>query len=113
MQDQMTHAEAVSKLAELAEENELLRAAMRFEWDEAGEPMTFAAAASDADEWLALIERLHNEGQGPWKFSEPDSLEKLLGCRNNMRRFLPPNVVGKGRCAALYRAASSDRRERP
>ena len=24
-----------------------------------------------------------------------------------------PNVEGKGRCAALYRAASSDRRERP
>ena len=24
-----------------------------------------------------------------------------------------PNVVGKGRCATLYRAASSDRRERP
>ena len=27
--------------------------------------------------------------------------------------FMTPNVVGKGRCATLYRAASSDRRERP
>jgi hypothetical protein len=27
--------------------------------------------------------------------------------------FYSVNVLGKGRCAALYRAASSDRRERP
>ncbi len=29
------------------------------------------------------------------------------------RHIEEPNVEGKGRCAALYRAASSDRRERP
>ncbi len=32
---------------------------------------------------------------------------------NRVRELLVHNVVGKGRCAALYRAASSDRRERP
>ena len=28
-------------------------------------------------------------------------------------QFMKHNVIGKGRCAAVYRAASSDRRERP
>ena len=38
MQDQMTHAEAVSKIAELAEENENLRAAAA-RWDSYREEM--------------------------------------------------------------------------
>lgn len=74
-----------------ADEIDRLAGNMRFEWDASGEPMTFAAAAEDADEWLALIELLHNEGRGPWKFSDHESLEKLRGCRNNLRRFLTPN----------------------
>lgn len=77
---------------ECTAEIERLKANMSFEWDESGEPMTFGAAAADADEWMALIERLHNEGRGPWKFSDSTSLEKLRGCRNNLRRFLTPNV---------------------
>lgn len=75
----------------LAAENDRLKAVMRFEWDEAGEPLTFAAAAQDADTWLALIELRHDEGRGPWKFSAGNSLEKLRDCRNNLRRCLPPN----------------------
>ena len=43
---------------------------------------------TDADEWLALIERLHNNGRGPWKFSDPESAGKLRGCRASLRRFI-------------------------
>lgn len=57
-------------------------------WDDAGEATTLVAAAADADEWLALIERLHNNGCGPWKFSDPDSAVKLRGCRASLRRFI-------------------------
>ena len=46
------------------------------------------AAAADADEWLALIERLHNNGRGPWKFSDPESAGKLRGCRASLHRFI-------------------------
>ena len=57
-------------------------------WDDDGEATTLAAAAADADEWLALIERLHNNGRGPWKFSDPESLGKLKGCRASLKRFI-------------------------
>jgi len=57
-------------------------------WDNDGEATTLAAAAADADEWLALIERLHNNGRGPWKFSDPESLEKLKGCRASLHKFI-------------------------
>jgi hypothetical protein len=43
-----------------------------------GAPANLHAAALDALEWLLLIERLHLLGR--WKFSEPDSLDKLRGC---------------------------------
>lgn len=56
------------------------------EWDEHGYPKTLAAAAEDAYEWLVLIDRLHTRGS--WKFSQPDSLEKLRGCMKNLREFL-------------------------
>ena len=59
------------------------------EWNAEGMPMNLLAAAEDADEWLALIERLHALRR--WKFSEPDSLEKLRACRSELRRFLVPN----------------------
>ena len=75
---------------------EVLEANLRPDWDEAGEAATLAAAAEDADEWMALIERLHDHGRGPWKFSEPDSLEKLRGCRRALRRFLTPNAEVTG-----------------
>ena len=64
--------------------------APRAEWDDAGEAASLAAAAEDADEWLALIERLHESGR--WKFSEADSAEKLRGCRRALRRLLASNA---------------------
>ena len=84
------------QISALCDEAERLRAEMKPEWDEAGEAKTLAAAAEDADEWMALIERLHNNGRGPWKFSQPDSLEKLRGCRRALRRFLTHNDQAKG-----------------
>ena len=60
------------------------------EWDDDGMPQNLLASAEDADEWLALIERLH--GMRRWKFSEPDSLEKLRACRAELRRFMTPNA---------------------
>lgn len=82
------------QISALCDEAERLRAEMKPEWDEAGEAKTLAAAAEDSDEWMALIERLHNNGRGPWKFSQPDSLQKLRGCRAALRRFLTPNAGG-------------------
>ncbi len=60
-------------------------------WNDDGEATNLTSAAEDADEWLALIERLHNDGRGPWKFSDATSLERLRGCRRALRRFLTPN----------------------
>ena len=57
-------------------------------WDGAGEATTLAAAAADAGEWLALIERLHDNGRGPWKFSDPESAGKLRGCRASLHKFI-------------------------
>ena len=37
----------------------------------------------------------------------------IVAMEAELARRAPSNVIGKGRCAALYRAASSDRRERP
>lgn len=88
------------QISALCDETERLRDMLRPEWDTVGEALTLAAAAEDADEWMALIERLHNNGRGPWKFSEPDSLEKLRGCRQALRRFLTPNLEVRGTCAA-------------
>lgn len=80
------------QITALCDEADKALAMLRTEWDEDGEAATLAAAAEDADEWLALIERLHNDGRGPWKFSDATSLERLLGCRRALRRFLTPNV---------------------
>jgi hypothetical protein len=52
----------------------------------AGVPVNLAAAAEDADEWLALIERLNEAGR--WQFSERDTLSKLQGCRRALRSHL-------------------------
>ena len=41
--------------------------------------------------------------------SAPTEIDARLSVGSSMH----PNVLGKGRCAKLYRAASSDRRERP
>jgi DNA-binding transcriptional regulator PaaX len=46
---------------------------------EGGRPANLVAAAKDADEWLAMIQRLNDAGR--WKFSEPDSRSKLDGSR--------------------------------
>ena len=61
-------------------------------WNEASEPTTLAAAAEDADEWLALIEKLH--GRGVWQFSERESLQNLRDCRESLRSHLRSNVGG-------------------
>jgi hypothetical protein len=60
------------------------------QWTPEGEPMTLQAAAEDADEWLALIERLN--AAGVWNFSQQDTAEKLRGCRKALRWFLTPNA---------------------
>ena len=62
-------------------------------WNEAGEPTTLAAAAEDADEWLALIEKLH--GRGVWQFSERESLQNLRDCRESLRSHLRSNAGDK------------------
>lgn len=43
-----------------------------------GIPDNLAAAAADASEWLALIERCVQAGR--WHFGLPDSLSKLQAC---------------------------------
>jgi len=55
------------------------------EWD-GGEPVNLQAAARDADEWLALIQRLNDAGR--WLFSQPDSRSKLDGCRAALSKIL-------------------------
>lgn len=55
------------------------------EWD-GGEPANLQAAARDADEWLALIQRLNDAGR--WRFSQPDSRSKLDGCRAALSKIL-------------------------
>ena len=55
------------------------------EWD-GGEPANLQAAARDADEWLALIQRLNDAGR--WLFSQPDSRPKLDGCRAALSKIL-------------------------
>ena len=84
------------QITALCDEADKARAMLRADWDEAGEATTLAAAAEDADEWMALIERLHNDGRGPWKFSDATSLERLRGCRMALRRFLTPNAKVRG-----------------
>ena len=74
---------------------EKLQAALVPEWDEVGEARTLAAAAYDADEWMALIQRLNDSGRGPWKFSDPESAEKLRGCRKALKRLLPIDENGR------------------
>jgi len=76
------------QISALCDETDRLRDMLRPEWNEEGEAMTLASAAEDADEWLALIERLHNDGLGPWKFSDAHSLDRLRGCRRALRHFL-------------------------
>lgn len=51
-----------------------------------GEPANLQAAARDADEWLALIQRLNDAGR--WRFSRPDSRPKLDGCRAALSKIL-------------------------
>lgn len=67
-------------------------------WDSAGQPTNLAAAAADAGEWLALIERL--VASGAWKFGQPDSMERLRGCRAQLARLLP----GPARVAPEHQA---------
>ncbi len=74
---------------------EKLQAALVPEWDEVGEARTLAAAAYDADKWMALIQRLNDSGRGPWKFSDPESAEKLRGCRKALKRLLPIDENGR------------------
>lgn len=84
------------QISALCDETDRLRDMLRPEWNEEGEAMTLASAAEDADEWLALIERLHNDGLGPWKFSDAHSLDRLRGCRRALRHFLVANVEVRG-----------------
>ena len=56
------------------------------QWSESGEAVNLHAAAEDAEEWLALIQRLH--GAGKWHFSKSDTADKLAGCRAALRKQL-------------------------
>lgn len=51
-----------------------------------GVPWNMAAAALDADEWLALIERLNDAGR--WPLSESDSRAKLAACRRALQMIV-------------------------
>ena len=55
------------------------------EWRD-GVAANLRAAAEDAEMWLELIQRLHAAGR--WKFSEPDSVKRLAGCREALRKQL-------------------------
>ena len=82
---------------------ELTKAAQQApEWD-GGEPANLQAAARDADEWLALIQRLNDAGR--LLFSQPDSRPKLDGCRAALSKILcaahPQAVPMTGKQARL------------
>lgn len=70
------------------------------EWD-GGKPANLQAAARDADEWLALIQRLNDAGR--WRFSQPDSRSKLDGCRAALSKIL---------CAPAQQAVPMPRAQR-
>lgn len=76
----------MDKLMQAANEICRLRDELTATWTDAGEATTLAAAAEDADEWLAMIEKLH--GRGVLKFSAGESLQKLRGCRESLRARL-------------------------
>lgn len=61
-------------------------------WDENGEPMTLAAAALDADEWMRLMES--QCAQGVWAIS-PTNIERLRECRRELHSFLKQNPAGE------------------
>lgn len=61
-------------------------------WDKDGQPANLPAAAEDADEWLALLERNISEGSGQWKQT---TLTKLRACRASLRKFLPAEDMPK------------------
>lgn len=65
-------------------------------WNEAGEPENIEAAAADAAKWLALMDTL--TFAGTWKFSKPDSRERLRGCREQLDKFIAAaGVKGDGK----------------
>lgn len=55
-------------------------------WDDDGQPLTMEAATADALEWLLVMERLVDAGH--WKFSLPESRDKLRRCREHLERKL-------------------------
>lgn len=55
------------------------------EWEN-GMPANLNAAARDAMEWLLLIQGLNDAGR--WRFSEPDSRDKLDACIDALRKQL-------------------------
>lgn len=75
-----------------------IAARLRAEWDANGDPTTLAAAALDANEWLELIERKHNDGQ--WKLNDASSIDKLHGCRQALIRLLAPELPERLRALA-------------
>lgn len=60
-----------------------------------GIPDNLAAAAADASEWLALIERCVQAGR--WRFGKPDSMGRLRACIAQLDRHLsePHQDTGK------------------
>lgn len=49
------------------------------------------------------------------EYDNDPNVDSMSGTGSHFRErsVMTPNVLGKGRCAAFYRAAPSDRRERP
>ena len=83
-------AELAKRKANMELASMLLRYELRPMWNDVGEAATLAAAAEDADEWMALIECLH--ARGVWKFSDGESLQKLRACRESLRARLRHNA---------------------
>lgn len=51
-------------------------------WNNDGEAVNLEAAAADAGVWLEMMERFVINGT--WRFSLPDTLERLRACRNSL-----------------------------
>ncbi|MFH1271357.1 MAG: hypothetical protein ABIJ49_00765, partial [Pseudomonadota bacterium] len=58
------------------------------------------------------VDRSNDENAKPTGQNRHEAKGKRREAKKHKKQK-PSNVVGKGRCAALYRAASSDRRARP
>ena len=62
----------------------------RPKWED-GEPANLEAAASDALEWLRLIERCVSARH--WSFTQSDSAHKLMTCQARLEHWLAKSAA--------------------